>query len=129
MVVDSVLMNRTLPLLIVLAVAAGCAPKKPEQQIIDDAASALGGRARIPSVKTLVVEGEGTNGNLGQDMTMEAASQVFNVTGYKRSVDVMNARARTEQTRTPNFAYFQGPAAQRQVAGVADGIGYNVAPN
>ena len=33
------------------------------------------------------------------------------LTGYKRAIDVAGGRARTEQTRTPNFAYFQGQAA------------------
>src|SRR5215510_13731755 len=85
MVVDSVLMNRTVLLFIVLASASGCAPKVP---VVDDAASALGGRSRILAVKTLVIEGEGTNGNLGQDMTMEATVQAFQLSGYKRSIDV-----------------------------------------
>jgi glyoxylase-like metal-dependent hydrolase (beta-lactamase superfamily II) len=111
-----------------LFIIAGCAAKPPEQQIIADAADALGGRDRILAVKTIVIEGEGTNGNLGQDMTMEANGQVFNVTGYRRAIDVQNLRSRTEQTRTPNFAYFQGPQAQKQLFGVADGIGYTVAP-
>jgi glyoxylase-like metal-dependent hydrolase (beta-lactamase superfamily II) len=62
-------------------------------------------------------------------MTMESSSQAFVVTGYKRAIDVPGSRARTEQTRTPNFAYFQGPAPQTQVFGVADGVGYAVAPN
>jgi glyoxylase-like metal-dependent hydrolase (beta-lactamase superfamily II) len=109
--------------------ASGCAAKSTEQRIVDDAASALGGRNRILAVKTIVLEGEGTNGNLGQDMTMEASGQAFVVTGYKRAIDVLNVRARTEQTRTPNFAYFQGPAPQKQIAGVADGVAYNIAPN
>src|SRR5437867_9244603 len=110
------------------AVVSGCS-QPPERQIVADAASALGGRGRILAVKTLVIEGEGTNGNLGQDMTMDAASQQFVVSGYKRSVDVVNLRARTEQTRTPNFAYFQGPQAQKQVLGVDGDVGYNIAPN
>ena len=60
---------------------------------------------------------------------MDAASQQFVVSGYKRSMDVVNLRARTEQTRTPNFAYFQGPQAQKQVLGVDGDVGYNIAPN
>jgi Metallo-beta-lactamase superfamily len=120
------------PTLIVLAAAAAisaCSQQPPERQIISDAASALGGRSRILAVKTIVIEGEGTDGNLGQDMTMDASSQAFVVTGYKRSVDLVNLRARTEQTRTPNFAYFQGPQAQKQVLGVDGDVGYNVSPN
>ena len=120
------------PTLLVFAAAAAisaCTKQTPEQQIVADAANALGGQSRMLAVKTLVIEGEGTNGNLGQDMTMDASTQQFVVTGYKRSVDLVNLRARTEQTRTPNFAYFQGPQAQKQVLGVDGDVGYNVAPN
>ena len=115
--------------LVIVAAAVSACSQPPEKQIVADAASALGGRNRILAVKTLVIEGEGTNGNLGQDMTMDAASQQFVLSGYKRSVDVVNLRARTEQTRTPNFAYFQGPQAQKQVLGVDNEVGYNIAPN
>ena len=115
--------------LVIAAAAVSACSQPPEKQIVADAASALGGQSRILAVKTLVIEGEGTNGNLGQDMTMDAASQQFVVSGYKRSLDVVNLRARTEQTRTPNFAYFQGPQAQKQVLGVDGDVGYNIAPN
>src|SRR5206468_4404613 len=36
---------------------------------------------------------------------------------------------RTEQTRTPNFVFFQGQQPQKQVFGVDGDIGYNVAAN
>jgi len=117
--------------MLVVAAAAligGCTTT-PEHQIVADAADALGGRNRILEVKTFTIEGEGTNGNLGQDMTMDASSQQFKISGYKRSVDVVNLRARTEQTRTPNFAFFQGPQPQKQILGVDGDVGYNVAPN
>src|SRR5213593_3644836 len=115
--------------LFVITAATGCAPATPEQQTINDAAAALGGRGRILAVKTIVLEGEGTNGNLGQDMTMDATGQAFKLSGYKRSIDVAGARARTEQTRTPNFAYFQGPQPQKQLFGIDGDVGYTVAPN
>jgi len=91
----------------VLALACGaCAQSTPEQQIVNDAAAAMGGRDRIVAVKTLVIEGDGKNGNLGQDMTPEATGQAFILSGYKRAIDLAGHRARLEQTRTPNFAYF-----------------------
>jgi len=129
MIQSLAMMQKRSLVLAVAVLAGGCAATSTEQRIVDDAASALGGRSRILAVKTIVLEGEGTNGNLGQDMTMESTGQAFVVTGYKRTIDFANGRVRTEQTRTPNFAYFQGPAPQKQIAGVADGVAYNVAPN
>ena len=122
-------MNRTLLLALTTAAAvAACSRATPEQQIVNDAASALGGRDRVLAVKTLVIEGEGSNGNLGQDMTPEATGQKFALSGYKRSIDIAGGRQRIEQTRTPNFAYFQGMAPQKQVLGVDGAVAYNVAP-
>ncbi|HEY7288863.1 MAG TPA: MBL fold metallo-hydrolase [Vicinamibacterales bacterium] len=114
-------------ILLVVAASGACASRTPEQQVVDAAASALGGKTRILAVKTIVVEGDGTIANLGQDMTMDSSSQQFVVSGYRRAVDVANFRARTEQTRTPNFVYFQGPAPQKQIFGVDGSVGYNVA--
>jgi hypothetical protein len=106
-----------------------CARPTPEQQIVNDAADALGGREKLLAVKTLVVEGEGANGNFGQDLTPERTVQQFVLSGYKRAIDVAGGRSRTEQTRTPNFTYFQGQAPQRQVFGIDGGVGYNVGAN
>ena len=114
--------------LLVLALA-GCAQPTPEQKIVDDAAAALGGRDAVLAVKSLTLEGEGTNGNLGQDMTPEATGQTFKVTGYSRTVDLVGERMHIEQTRTPAFTFFQGPAPQKQVQGVDGDVAYNVAPN
>ena len=123
-------MIRTVWLALVAAAAlSGCTQATPEQQIINDAAQALGGRDRIQAVKTLTIEGTGMNGNLGQDMTPDTTSERFDLTGYKRVVDVAAGRARIEQTRTPNFTYFQGPQPQKQVLGIDGGVGYNVAPD
>ena len=119
----------TVPALFLAAFTAACAQPAPELQIVNDAAAALGGKDRILAVKTIVLEGDGTNGNLGQDMTMDASGQTFQVSGYKRSIDVVGGRSRTEQTRTPNFAYFQGPQPQKQQFGVDSEVAYNVAAN
>ena len=115
--------------LLATAALVGCSQPSPEQQIVNDAAQALGGRDRITAVKTLVVEGAGTQYNLGQDVTPGASGQTFTVSGYKRAVDVAGGRVRTELTRQPNFTFFQGPAAQTQVAGLDGAVGFNVAPN
>jgi glyoxylase-like metal-dependent hydrolase (beta-lactamase superfamily II) len=128
--IREMLMLRTTPLaLVALVCSSACAQPTPEQTFVNDIAAALGGRDRIAAVKTLTIEGEGTQGNLGQDMTPEATGQAFNVTGFKRSIDIANGRERTELTRTPNFTYFQGPQPQTLIQGLDGEVGYNVAPN
>ena len=112
-----------------LGILAGCQSAPPEQQVIDDAAAALGGRDRLLAIKSLTLEGGGTNGNLGQDMTPEATGQTFTISNYRRLISFSANAARTEQTRTPNFAYFQGRQPQRLVNGFDGDIGYNVGGN
>src|SRR5687767_12778494 len=112
--------------LITALTLAACTQGTPEQQFIDDAMQAIGGRSRVEAVKTLTLEGEGVNYNLGQDMKPEAAGQQFAVTGYKRQIDIVNGRQRVEQTRTPKFAYFQGPQPQTQIEGLDGTVAFNV---
>ena len=123
-------MTRTGYLTLLMAASlTACAQPTPEQQIIDDAAAALGGADRILAVSTLTFEGEGTRYNLGQDVTPGASGETFTLTGYRRDLDVAGGRARTELTFQPNFAYFRGPDAIAQVAGIDGDVGYNVAAN
>lgn len=122
-------MTRICHLFLLTALMASCASPTPEQQVLDRAANALGGRDRLLDIDTLVLEGEGTLWNLGQDMTMEATGQTFAVTGYRRAMDLTNGRMRVEQTRTPNFLYFQGQAPQKQVFGVDGDVAYTIAAN
>ena len=108
---------------------AGCgAPTTPEQQFLNDAMTALGGRSRIETVKTLTIEGEGVNYNLGQDMKPEASTQQFAVSSYKRQIDIVNGRQRVEQIRTPKFLYFQGPQPQTQILALDGEVAFNVSP-
>src|SRR6187402_3294719 len=90
-------------------ISSGCTPKPPEQQFIDDAMRAVGGRDKVIAVRSIVIEGTGVNYNLGQDMKPEAATQQFAITNYKREFDTEQGKQRLEQVRTPKFAYFQGP--------------------
>lgn len=123
------MMRKGLLTLLAVVMVAACSRATPEQQVVNDAAEALGGSDRILAVKTLVIEGQGTQGNLGQDVSPEASGQTFTVSTYRRAIDVAGGRARTELTRTPAFRYFQGQAAARQVNGVDGAVGYNVAAN
>lgn len=111
---------------LLLAAVSGLASA---QQIVQDAAAAMGGSARILAVKSLIIEGSGTQYNLGQDLVPGASGETFTVTGYKRIIDFTGGRARTELTRKPNFTYFQGPVPQKQINGLDGSIGYNVAAN
>ena len=115
--------------LLVAVTCAACSRATPEQQIVNDAAEALGGRDRILAVKTLVIEGEGAQYNLGQDATPAAHGQTFTVSTYRRAIDVAGGRARTELARTPDFRYFQGQAQTKQVNGIDGTLAYNVAAN
>lgn len=118
--------RHTFPALLLTLALASCAQPTPEQQFIDDAAAALGGRSRLAAVKTLTIEGTGVNYNLGQDVKPDAATQAFAITGFKRQIDLSNGRQRVEQTRTPKFAYFQGPQPQTQILGLDGGVAFNV---
>jgi glyoxylase-like metal-dependent hydrolase (beta-lactamase superfamily II) len=112
--------------LLTLVLFPACATPTEEQRFVNDAAAALGGAERLLAVKTLVIEGEGTHYNLGQDVAPGASGQTWAVTEYRRAIDVANERARTELSRVPKFTYWQGLAPQRQVQGVDKAIGYNV---
>jgi glyoxylase-like metal-dependent hydrolase (beta-lactamase superfamily II) len=112
-----------------LALLSGCSPATPEQQFIDDAMTAVGGRSKVEAVKTLAIEGTGVNYNLGQDMKPDAATQQFAISDYSRRIDVANGRQRVEQTRTPKFAYFQGPQPQTQVQALDGDIAFNIGGN
>lgn len=123
--------RRTLPFLagtLLFSLAAGCSRGTPEQQFLDDAMAAVGGRDRVQAVKTIVVAGEGVNYNLGQDLRPEADGQQFAVSAYERKIDVANRRQRITQTRTPKFPYFQGPQPQTQVIALDGEVAFNVNP-
>ena len=123
-------MKRETSLALVMAVIlTACAKSAPEQQLVDDAAAALGGAERLLAAKTLVIEGEGTHYNLGQDLVPGASGQTFAVTQYRRALDLSGERALTELSRVPKFTFWQGLAPQRQVQGLDKAIGYNVAAN
>jgi glyoxylase-like metal-dependent hydrolase (beta-lactamase superfamily II) len=112
-----------------VAMLAACSRATPEQTVVNDAAEALGGADRINGVSTLTLQGAGTQYNLGQDLVPGANGQTFTVSSYTRTIDVAGNRARTELTRQPNFQFFQGPAPQRQINGIAGDVAYNVAAN
>ena len=81
------------------------------QQVVNDAADALGGRDRVLAVKTLLVEGEGKEFSFGQGSSwteMGQEASVWKVMGYRRAYDLTASRARFEQSRTALYAFFAG---------------------
>ncbi len=115
-------------LALVLLSSAACERLTPEQQLVHEAAEAMGGLQRVSTTAAIVLTGTGRQFNLGQDLRPGLAEQTFTVSAYERALDVQAPRARTTQTRTPNFLYFQGPQAQTQVQGVDGDVAYNVNP-
>lgn len=109
---------------VLLLVSAACTRLTPEQQLAHDIAEALGGVDRVKAARLLTLDGTGRQYNLGQDLRPGLADQTFTVSAYTREIDLSRHRMRTTLTRTPNFAYFQGPQAQTQVQGIDAMVAY-----
>jgi hypothetical protein len=120
-------MQRIALTLALLATQLACR-KSPEAQLVDAAAQAMGGAERILAARTLVIEGEGASPNLGQNRTTTDELPVWKVTGFKRSIDLMNLRTRVEQTRTAQFLFAGATTAHLNQA--LDGtVAFNIAEN
>lgn len=120
-------MNRRI-WVVALALGAGaCAPPTPGMRAIDEVATALGGRDRVEAVRTLVLEGQGEQPNIGQNMSPESDLRVWKVTQYKRIVDLAEGRMRVQVTRVPAFPFVT--PQQRQDFGVDGEVAYTIAAN
>jgi len=84
--------------------AAGCA-RNPGAKVLASAADAVGGKDKIMALGTLTIEGEGTNTNLGQNLTPEAPLTLWKVTGFSESFDPEKGRMHIEQVRTAQFPF------------------------
>ncbi len=120
-------MRHVIWLLGAAVLSAACGSASPPPQLAYDTAEALGGRARIAAVRSLVLEGEGEQPNIGQNMVPEAELGVWKVTGYRRTLDLENGRMRVQATRVPTFPFVV--AEQRQDFGVDDEVAYTVGAN
>ena len=85
----------------------GSAPlaQTPEMNAIKSSADALGGIERVRAVKTLIMEGAGTNPNVGQNVTPDAPLTDWKVTEYKKTIDLAHWRMRFEQRRDAQFPF------------------------
>ena len=78
------------------------AAQTPEQQVVNDAATALGGRERVLAVKTLLLEGAGNFvgiTSLRYDDDIGFKSAIEQLRDVRRAYDLANGRARFELTR------------------------------
>jgi glyoxylase-like metal-dependent hydrolase (beta-lactamase superfamily II) len=120
-------MKQIFGLMLIVGLAGGCGQTSPELQIINDAAEAVGGRERILAVNTLTMEGTGTHHNLGQNRTPDADLPLFQVTQFKRTIDLANGRGRQELTRRAVVpAGVPPPDPQRQNFGLDGTVAFNV---
>ena len=95
-------MKRSLSLASLAAVTLfGCA--RTGQDVIEDAAEAMGGAEAIAAAATLVMEGTGTTYRLGQQPSPDADLPTYEVHSYRKEVDLENQRWRAEQVRTGHF--------------------------
>jgi glyoxylase-like metal-dependent hydrolase (beta-lactamase superfamily II) len=105
-------MTRFVRLVLVLAVAGGCARPTPEMQVVNDAAEALGGsQEKFQTVDVIVMEGSGMSNAIGQARTPQGddlenpaePTAVWKVTGLKRTIDVARGLAGQQMRRSPDF--------------------------
>lgn len=118
---------------VVLVALAACSepppPPSAEAQFVSDVATALGGTEAIAAVSTYSMEGSGRMLNVGQDLTPESATMVFDISDYRMSADLANQRSRTSMVRTPLFDYFRGRDPMTLVSGIDGDVAYDVAPD
>jgi metallo-beta-lactamase superfamily protein len=101
------------------------------QQIIDDAAGALGGRDRVMAVKTMLLEGAGNFvgiTSLRYDDDIGFKSAIEQLRDVRRVYDVANGRARFELTRMVEYPFYIGDAPTRTIQGLDGKIAFNVNP-
>src|SRR5216117_1626678 len=105
-------------LIVTVLLAPSLLAQSAEQQIVADAAAALGGRDRVLAVRTLVVQGGGHDLNVGQSLRYDELglqSDVWQIRDYKRIYDLANGRARFEVVRPSQYPYYQGVGADRVI--------------
>lgn len=97
---------------------------------LDAAATAMGGKDRLLAVRTMILEGSGTQLNYGQNVSPMAESQ-FEVTSFRRTIDFVNRRWLLDLTRVPKFITGNmNPQRQRTgLDGAPDGVAYNIGNN
>ena len=110
-----------------LMLGACSRPPSTPQEVVREAAAALGGAERIQNLEGLVFHATGTAPNAGQNRMPDDELPVWKLHEYVRAVDLTNFRSRVQQTREAQFL-FAGELVQQQIQGVAGDIAWNEAP-
>jgi hypothetical protein len=111
---------------VVLAMVAGCgAEVPPAQQLVLDAAEAMGGGDRVSAVRTLVLEGGGMNGAMGGSATPDTPPNRFAISEFRLALDLENDRMRLQQVRTAQFV-FANATVVRQDLRLDGDVAFNV---
>ena len=121
-------MKRCLSLAIFGAVGLfGCA--RTGQDVIEDAAEAMGGAEAIAAAATLVLEGTGTTYRLAQNPFPGSDLPIYELHSYRREIDLDNHRWRAEQVRTGHFTTGFPAIRQRVIQASDGGMAFDVAAN
>jgi hypothetical protein len=108
-----------------IAILARGYAQTPEAALIKSAADALGGVDRIRSVRTLIIEGEGANPNIGQNRNPNDSLPDWKVTDYRKTIDLTAGRMRIQQRRVAQFPFSMANDVRQNM--VLDGdIAFNV---
>jgi hypothetical protein len=90
--------------LVATAAQAAEPPAAPTaRQVLEQAAQAMGGRARLTAVRSLGMEGLGENPNLLQQMRPEDAPLVWMLPTWRASIDLEHGRSAVQLVRRPAF--------------------------
>ena len=107
------------------------AAQTPEQQVVDDAATALGGRDRVMAVKTMLLEGGGNFvgiTSLRYDDDIGFKSAIEQLRDWRRAYDLTNVRARFELNRMVEYVFYIGDAPTRTIQGLDGKVALNINP-
>src|SRR6516165_4623341 len=111
-------------LLLPSLLACACTQVPPERQLIEEAATALGGKQRLQSVHTLIIEGDGVAPMMGQSRMPDGDEPVWRVGPFERTIDLDHERGRVKQVRVAQFL-FAGPTTQQLDQGVDGAVAFN----
>ncbi|MEQ1758077.1 MAG: MBL fold metallo-hydrolase [Vicinamibacterales bacterium] len=130
---------KVVAVLVVSAVAGALALVQAQAdspaRVVEAAAEALGGKARIQAVRSITIAGYGQIGNQNGggniDANPSAPQKLVNIGGAVRNIDLANGRMRLTQTQTHDFVF----AYERNMRGIRvdqrlDGdIAFNIGAN